>query len=425
MREIRRQSVPIVTVLPSITVLLLTLGAAGCAGADGVPEEPRASGQAGREAAGQAGQEVGEQAGGTEPGAETGEPGIVELDAERVAELGIQTGTPRLGSAREVIERPATVSFDLDRLAKVGPRIEAKVVRVTRDFGDRVTEGEPLALMSSVELGLAKAGYLATAARLETDRRAYGRERDLQVDRISSEAEMLEARAAFEKTRADLDAARETLRLYGLSDAAIEAVQPEPEMPLSRFWLRSPLAGVVQRRDVSPGDSVGPQETPFHVVEASSVWVMIDAFERDAGLLRTGQEVELSVRSLPERTFTGQLDWVSLELDEETRTVRARAVVDNAELGLRSGMFGSARIHVPEAVAAPMVPVDAIQTVGGERVVFVPVPEGFEAVAVRLGEESGGWAEVVAGLGAEQQVVTAGAFHLMSALTAHQREVGH
>lgn len=350
----------------------------------------------------------------------------VHLTAAQSQSLGVAVAPVASGSASGTLRRPATVLFDRDRRAFVGPRVPSKVVRVLRDLGDRVAEGEGLAVLSSVELGRAKAEFLTARARESTRRAALERETRLREERISSEAEFLETRAAHREAAAALRASREALDLYGLTEADVEALDAGA-VPLSHFTLRSPVAGVVQQRDLSPGQSVGPEETPIHVADVSRVWIMIDAFERDIPLLDDGLPVTLRVRSLPDHRFEGRTDWVSYELDEESRTLHVRALVPNPGGALRPGMFGTAAIRPTDVPELPMVPSGAVQQVDGESVVFVPGEEdgAYRAVPVRTGEEADGRIEVLAGLAPGDPVVVDGAFELMSALTAGSRSADH
>jgi cobalt-zinc-cadmium efflux system membrane fusion protein len=351
---------------------------------------------------------------------------IVSLTPQQAMELGIEIGVLDAGGVN-VLERPATVRLDPDRIALVGPRIEAKVERVLRDLGDAVRPNEPLAVMSSVALGEAKAQHLALKARLTTARAAYERERRLFGDRISSQAEVLEAEAQFRAAEADVDVIHERLRLYGLTQEQVEAIEPDATEPLSFFRLTSPVAGVVQRRDISPGQTVGPSDTPIHVARLDRLWVMIDAFEQDVPRLETGQRVTLSLRSIPDTTFEAVTDWISFELDPETRTIKARAVVQNAGGMLRAGMFGTVLIHVDGGAGYATIPVDAVQTIDGGKVVFVPgdEPGEFRAVPARIGAEGAGMVELTAGLAPGDSAVVSGAFELMSAATAGGRSAEH
>lgn len=354
-------------------------------------------------------------------------PNVVELSPEQLERLELTVEPAPAGSAGASVSAPATVAFDPDRVARVGPRLSAQVVRVVRDLGDRVEAGDTVAILDSVALGKAKARYLTARARLDTALASYEREKSLAAQKISSQAELLDARARLVAARAERDALREELRLYGLAREAIEAIAPGGEEPLSYYRLHAPTAGVIQRRDLVRGETVQPGDAPVHIVDTRSVWVWIDAFERDLPRLATGQPVEVWVRALPEARFSGTVGWISRELDEKSRTLRLRAVVDNPEGLLRAGMFGTARIRTGTDASYALVPVDAVQTVEGRAVVFVPAgAKGrFRARPVRPGEESEGRVEIHSGLRPGDRVVVAGAFDLKSALTARTRSAAH
>ncbi len=367
----------------------------------------------------------------------------LHLSQEQRGRLDLKIGKAQAGSAEGTLEMPATVHFDQDRVAKIGPRLRAKVVQVTKDLGTRVAKGETVAVMDSVALGKAKARYLTAQAAFETARADYRRQQTLRKKQISSEADLLEAKGRFREERARRDAAVEELRLYGLSRKRIREIEAGTERPLSRFRLTTPLAGVIQERGLTPGQTVSPEETPIHVVDTARVWVMLEAYERHLPMLETGQAVRLKLRALPDRAFTGQVDWISRELDPQTRTVRVRAAVENTDDLLRAGMFGKATVTTSNDGSVAMVPVDAVQTIEERPMVFVPGdPEGearasrdtsrvseetghFRAMPVALGSEAGGRVEVLRGLQPGDRLVVGGAFDLKSALTASGRSAAH
>ena len=373
----------------------------------------------------ESGQHAEESAGQTDEGGEHAEE--VHLNEQQRQSLGIKVEQLVSGSATSTIARPASVGYDLDQIAKVGPRIEAKVVRVLKDLGDRVKQDEPIALMSSVELGKAKAEYIRLRARLKAEEARYEREKSLYEQEISSQAELLEAEANYQEAKAELNAAAEALRLYGMSQNEVDNIEAGSDQPLSRYYLSSPISGVVQERNLSPGQTVSSSETPIHVANLSEMWVMIDAYEQDIRYIGQGQTVNISVRSIPDETFKGTVNWISYALEEGSRTMPVRAVVDNPDRQLRANMFGTARIQTGQERDIAVIPVDAVQTIEGESKVFVPGDEdgSFRPVTVRLGAENEGLVEILSGLNPGDQAVTAGAFDLKSALTAKTRSASH
>lgn len=363
----------------------------------------------------------------TEAEAEGGESGHVELTRSQLERLDIRLDEVRSGSAGDLVSAPATVEYNADLVARVGPRLDAKVVEVVADLGDRVAAGDPLAVLDSVALGKAKARHLTTKAKVDTERANFNRQQELNKKQIVSEAELLEARAQLAEARAEHDAADEELRLYGMTPEQIDAVRPDTEEPLSRYVLRSPLEGTVQHRDVVPGETVGASETPFLVVNTESMWLMIQVAESDLAGLQSGQQVDLRLRSFPDAVFTGELNWISTQLDEQTRSARVRAVIQNVDGTLRDGMFGTASIQVESGSPVALVPTDAVQRLEQGEVVFVLGEKDgeFRAVPVKTGAENAGYVEIIEGLEPGATVVVAGAFDLMSALTAATRSAAH
>ena len=358
---------------------------------------------------------------------QSGEQKAVHLTDEQRRQVAIQVIQAPAGNAQSTLQAPATTAFDPDRVAKVGPLVNAKVIRVTTDLGDRIKAGETVAVLESVELGETKTDYLRAKARLETNKADYQREKNLADQNIASEAELLEARAKYRESQAAVDAITEKLRIYGLNKKAVEDISVDNETPLSRFKLGAPQAGTMQKRDLTPGDMLSPNDTPIHLVNTDKLWVMVDTYERQLPYLTPGMKVTFNVEALPEVQVTGTIDWVSRELDAKTRTVKTRAVIDNGDGRLSAGLFGQATLYTEGGPRLAMIPVDAVQRIHEQSMIFVPGDEAnaFKAVPVKLGDEAGDQVEVLQGLAPGDDLVVGGAFDLKSILTASGRSAAH
>lgn len=352
----------------------------------------------------------------------------VHLNDEQRERLSIKVAPATAGSANDTLTAPATVRFDADRVSRVGPRLKAKVVRVAADLGDRVEAGDTLAVLDSVELGKAKARYLTAAAHYRNAAASYRRKRGLAEDRIISEAALDEAQAKYKAARASRNAARAELALYGLGEQDIAAIdRSDDSVPLSRYELTAPIAGTIQAREAVRGQTLASDDTPFQIVDNSRLWAMLQIAARDVSRVENDQSVDLQVRSLPDTRFSGQIDWVSRELDQRSRTLSARAIIDNRDGRLVAGMFGTAVIQTSNSPEYALVPVDAVQGLQDDSVVFVPGEEAgaFRAVPVTTGAEANGQVEIRKGLTPGDRLVTEGAFDLLSALTSGSRSAAH
>ena len=347
----------------------------------------------------------------------------VTITPEQMQQMGIVVEALKGGSVNAELQRPATVIFNPDKTVQVGPRISAKVEDVQVDLGQKVTKDQSLAILSSVELGKIKAEYLTQLSQYETLNKAYLREKKLYGEKISSESDYLQAKAEFEDVQAKLESNKETLKLFGISADNFD----KSDFPLSYFTLKSPISGVIQERNLSPGQTISPESTPIHIVNNSQMWVMIDAYENDIANIKKGQNMSLTIKSLPGKAFEGKIDWISDALDKDTRTVKIRATVPNSDGLLKNGMYGTASILSNTDANHPIIPIEAIQTFENSAVVFVPADEKdtFMPVPVETGNENNGWIEIAGNIHIGDPVVTAGGFHLMSTLTSKTRSADH
>lgn len=364
-----------------------------------------------------------------EEGHEEGhEEGVVVLNEDKLRVAEIATTAAEERRLAPQIETTGQVGYEEDRLAHVSPRIPGRVVQVPASLGDRVARGEVLAVLDSVELGQAKADYLAARARDEVTREAYEREQALYEDRISSQREMLEARAEHVQAQAERERAQETLRLFGVGEREL-AEMAVGDRRASLLPLRSPIAGTIVEKHATIGELATSEESLFTVADLGHVWIWIDVFEQQLAGVHLGDDVAVRVEAFPSRTFAGEITYLGPEVAPETRSVRARVDVDNADGLLRPGMFASIRLldpHATEAAPSVVIPETAVQLRDGEPLVFVPLGEGrFEAREVELGRLEGGRVEVLAGIAAGEPVVTEGSFFLKSELARAELGGGH
>jgi cobalt-zinc-cadmium efflux system membrane fusion protein len=323
---------------------------------------------------------------------------------------GVETASPRVEDVADVVECYAEIVFNQNRLARIVAPVSGVVKSVDADLGSRLGDGALLARLWSAAIGEA-------AAKAVLARQTLERERALRAERITSESDLEQAEAAHR-------AAWEQLRTLGFDEAQLERLAAKPDEP-STLQLRAPFAGEIVERSAVQGSLVESGTPLFTLADRSVMWVMLNIPEKHISRVRLGQKVELAVESLPGVTFTGTLDWISAEVDERTRMVLARAEVRNPERLLRARMFGRATLVARQTRDAVIVPTGAVQQVGNNSFVFVRLSDDlYEARRVELGVPSESGVEVVAGLGAGENVVVARSYVLKSQLLISKLGVG-
>ncbi len=350
----------------------------------------------------------------------------VELPSKALEAIGLKTVPAQERALGNQIRATAIIKPNEYRMAHVSPRIPGKAIAVQAQLGDVVAAGDVLAELDSIDLGERKSAFLQARANLEVARRNYRREERLYTQHISSEKEYLEAKGEFERSDAAYRAAREALRLVGLSDNEIDAVNwSGGKSSLAHFPLLAPFAGTVIERHITIGELIEPSQTPYTIADLTNVWVLLDVYEKDLARVHIGDDVRVGVEAYPGEAFGGKVTYLSSLLDPATRTAQARVEIDNQDGRLRPGMFATAAITdtAVHGRKALVIPRDAVQRVHGKPVAFVEEKPGvYAARDLSLGVEAGSDVEVLAGITAGESVVSEGAFYLKSTLL--KEEVG-
>ncbi|WP_158548788.1 efflux RND transporter periplasmic adaptor subunit [Parvularcula marina] len=358
-------------------------------------------------------------------GEDHGEEGV-ELEASAADALGVRVRTASLSSSEGVLQLPAEIRHDADRVANIAAPIAGIVKSVTKSEGAHVTEGEELAVISSRELADLKAEFISAKSAEALARAELKREENLFADKITSEADLLAARAAFSRSQAAREAAETKLHAIGLDHDVIDRLDRAEDGELSLFRLTSPLAGQVVRRDLTLGQSVdvGTEQPLFVVADTSVVWADLAVYKSDLAILSEGALVTFQ-NDNREQLAQGRVSFISPLIDETSRTATARVVLANTDGMLRPGQFLTALVERGTDREAVLIPEDAVQSVEGQMAVFVPSDHGFALQPVRTGERLNGQIEIVSGLEAGQPYVAEGAFTLKAELEKAAFGDGH
>lgn len=275
-------------------------------------------------------------------------------------------------AAPDVIEVVATarVVYDPNRHARLNARSPGVIRTIHADIGAEVEAGDALVTIASAGVGADRTRVAAARTRLEVAEAALRRHESLEG--IISERQRLETRRERDEARAELAALRASLGVVGANRGA-------------EYTLRAPIAGVVTARAGSVGAFVETDAVLFEVVDTSKIWVELDIPEDDVARVATGQHVIVTTSALGDRLFEGTLAYVAPAIDPHTRTALGRVALDNPDGALRAGMFGRARVQVPRAEPALVVPAASVQRARGAALVFVKIaPELYEGRRVEV-----------------------------------------
>lgn len=354
-------------------------------------------------------------------------PDRVTLTAAAISEASIATWQVKPVDLEHLLVLTGSVGHDENRLLLVASNVRGRVAAIPVDLGAWVRKGEPILEIESVDLGRAREEFVKELSELRVSARAYERAKTLVAAKAISAGEFQSREGDYLSKKVAMEAAERTLHMYGDSEEQVARLRARLDSDAAgaadneapRLILRAPFDGRVVDRRVTPGSLVEALQPLMTVANLSSVWVFLQAYEKDLALLHNGLPVTIRTEAYPQEAFVGRIDFVGSTLDSSTRTVKIRATVENRSEKLKPGMFVKAHVDVPKPAAEAklilVVPQSALQTLEGRTTLFVEVePRVFERRFVEVGHSFEGFTEVLAGVKAGDVVVTEGSFVVKS-----------
>jgi len=322
----------------------------------------------------------------------------------------VRLATVQRSDYRRTIEATGSVDFNNEQATAVLAPISGPVARLLVDIGDHVNKGDPLALVDSPDFAAAISAYRKALTTAHTARRLADLEKDLVDHQGVAKREEDQAQADAANADADADAALKALVALNVDPKVIKAV--EQGQPISHVGgvIRSPIAGTVVDRQITPGQLLQAGTTPsFTVADMSRVWVMAQVADSDVASVSVGDTADVSTGT-DAKHLTGTVAKISALVNSDTRLVPARVVVDNPQGLLKKQAYVAVQIHSRQPTSGLLVPVSALLR-DDENLPFVYVaqPDGsYARRSVTLGHRTGDQFDIPAGLKAGEQVVVDG-----------------
>ncbi|MFN7946836.1 MAG: efflux RND transporter periplasmic adaptor subunit [Blastocatellia bacterium] len=391
-----------------VLVFALRVPQAGRAGRE-VPSVESVSGQG----AGRAVPTVEEVTSPATPSANAGGKPDLTISPELAGRIQLKIEEARTVPVAAQLRTTGTVQPNAYRETRVTPLVGGRVTTVRAQLGEAVTKGQPLAIIFSQELAEVQMKYLSVHANYEFHHAQARRFDKLYEIGAISKQEMEEVSARLQEHHAEYASLRQKLKLLGLTEPQIDALKDASQVS-SEVIVPSPASGIITARSVNPGQVVSMADTLFAVTDLSNVWVIASVYEKDFSLMRQGARVMITAPPFPGRTFSGTISYIDPRVDPQTRTAQARIEVSNPGQMLRLGMFVDVALNTPGTQQAVVIPRAALQTIGSDQVVFVPLaePGQFQMRKVQVAEDAGDLVRVTGGLNAGEKVVTEGSFFL-------------
>ncbi|CAO1667718.1 Membrane fusion protein, Cu(I)/Ag(I) efflux system [Halomonas sp. NYA30] len=309
-------------------------------------------------------------------------PGTVKISPDVVNNFGVKTGVVEKDTFDATVRTVGYVQYDEDKLVHIHPRVEGWIEKLfAKSEGDRVTQGQPLYSIYSPTL-------------------------------VNAQEELLLAMNRGNQRL--ISAALERLRALQVPNEAIQKLRDSRQVSQA-IILRAPQSGVLDNLQVREGMFVQPGMSMMSIGVLDHVWAVGEVFERQAALIAEGDEVRMTLDYLPEREWTGVVDYIYPSIDSETRTARVRVRFANDDLALKPGMFSQLTIMSNTTLEALQIPREALIRTGSQSRVVLALGDGkFKSIEVDVGRVGWETVEILSGLEEGDRIVTSAQFLLDS-----------
>lgn len=325
----------------------------------------------------------------------------------------LEIGQPSLIDLADKIQVPSRIQVDEERTAQIGSYVTGRITEMFVILGDYVKPGQPLARITSPDLTNSQLAYLRALSRVVVTAKSLERARHLLTADAIPLAEVERRQSEVEIAQAELDAATDQLRLFGMDNTELKELKKRGKI-LPWLDIKATREGYVIARNVIVGQVVQPSDPLFQIADLSHVWVVGDVPEQIARDVELAQHVEINVPALGSHLFDGVIIFVSDTVNRLTRTVMTRVMVENPERMLKPDMLANMHITDPQHKVL-VVPESAVVRELNQDYVFVSLTDNtFQRVPVELTKEVANLRPVLNGLTIDQRIVTSGAFHLDS-----------
>ncbi len=277
--------------------------------------------------------------------------------------------------------------------AKLGAVVEKVFVRE----GDPVRAGELLAEFDTEPLRamLAERDATLASARAQLDQAQKTREANAQLVRQSF------------ITQNAFDAADANYQAQSANVQAASAQLAQIRLQLADTTVRAPISGFVARRYVQAGEKVGVDSQLFSIVDLSRLEVQAHAAAVDVARVIPGARAQVEIEGLSEHALAGRVERINPSADPGSRVIDLYVSFPNEHNRARTGMFASVRLHLPAERAVGALPASAVQSEGGQSIVWTIEKGRLARHVVSTGrrDEQRQLVEIIGGIDATQSVL--------------------
>ncbi len=314
----------------------------------------------------------------------------IELSTDALQLANVQTSIVKREKPEKEVRMYGRIEADERLMQTIPAHIPGRIEKLLVNFtGDEVVKGQTIAIIYSPTL-------------------------------IQAQQELLEAKKLANTLPGALEAAREKLREWKLTDTQISEIV-NTEKIISNFEVKSTVSGIITKKIVNQGDYVSQGSALYEVSDLSNVWIQFDAYESDLPWIKQGDKIQFSLQSIPGKNFTANITFISPVIDDFSRVAKIRIELANTGRIFKPGMFATGIVNakLENFKDNIIIPRSAVLWTGKRSVAYIKIPgmqmPTFEMREIDLGPELGNSYVILSGLQEGEELVTNGVFSVDAA----------
>lgn len=332
----------------------------------------------------------------------------ITISPNEITNLGIEVATPTRASEVAVLEATARVVIPPMADAIVSAPQAGLLAGLHVSVGDEVAQGQVIARLQSSEFLSLQREFLDALNTNLLTRNEYERDQQLFDEGIISNRRLQETTTRSRIAATSLNEHRQLLQIAGLSEGDIRLLETEQKL-IQVLDIRAPLDGVILDRMASVGERLDAMAPIYRLADLSSLSLEINVQQENLAAVQPGMSVAVADSPVE---YPAQVTTIGRSIDPATQSVMVRALLGDADHGLKPGQFVSARI-VSERGIAPtesiwLVPAVAVTRSGESYFVFVRTANGFDVREVQVVGAAAGSLYLVLDIGADGQLAVSG-----------------
>ncbi len=322
---------------------------------------------------------------------------LVELNSIQLQQITVDTA--KMEEERTDLVLSGKVSFNKDYMSPVYSFVSGIVLKVNVSLGDKVSKGEPLAILRSGDVSNYQGQYTVAQNQLKTAQRNLDIANELYKTKVYSEKDVMQAQNDYKSAIVTLQTVETYLKTYKVSSSDSNA----------SYSISSPIDGYIMSKSVNEGMNIRADNTNplFTISNLSTVWVEANVYENDIPQIAIGDSADISTVAYPDNKLKGIISKISNMLDSSASTMQARIALNNSAGLLKPGMFATVNVHIDKHKKAIGVPKESLIFYDNDYYVMVSKGDKkFEKRKISIDGTSEATAYVTKGLQPNEVVVS-------------------